>query len=544
MDNTRLILFVALSIIVLLIWQAWERENTPPTPPPSATRSAAAPAPEAADVPSLPSETRAAPTVAAETSEASQRITVETDLLRVEIDTHGGDIRQLALRQHPVSVDKPEQPFVLMRETGTDAFYTQTGLIGRGPTWPNHKTLYRAERTTYALAPNQDRLEVVLHWSSPQGVEVNKVFIFQRDSYVVDVDYRVRNGSKEGHDLFVYAQLVRVNPDLDTLKLIPSYTGGVIYTPESKYEKIDFTDMAKKPLARDVVGGWVAIIQHYFLAAWLPDTERRDQFYTDTLAGGRYIIGYKSLEPTHIEAGQSATLHTRLYAGPKEQARLEKVAEGLKLTVDYGFLTFLSAPLFWGLEFLHGLVGNWGWAIILLTILIKLLFYPLSAASYKSMAQLRKLQPKMQAIKQRYGDDRQKQQQAMMELYRTEKINPFGGCLPILIQIPVFIALYWVLLESVEMRQAPFALWLNDLSAPDPYFVLPILMGATMLAQQWISPQALDPMQRKIMMVLPIVFTVFFLFFPAGLVLYWVVQNILSIAQQWWITRRYEAASG
>jgi YidC/Oxa1 family membrane protein insertase len=283
------------------------------------------------------------------------------------------------------------------------------------------------------------------------------------------------------------------------------------------------------------------MLQHYFVGAWMPPAESVNSFYGKTQDGGRHVIGYKTTTASKIAPGQDVGITTTLYAGPKEHQRLLKQAEGMTYTVDYGWLTVIASPLFDLLHYIHGWVKNWGWAIIILTILIKLVFYPLSAASYKSMANMRRVQPKMQSIKERYGDDKQKQQQAMMELYKTEKINPLGGCLPIVVQIPVFIALYWVLLESVEMRQAPFALWITDLSSADPYFVLPVLMGATMLVTQLLSPQMGDPLQRKVMMALPVVFTVFFAFFPAGLVLYWVVQNLLSIAQQWMITRQVEA---
>jgi YidC/Oxa1 family membrane protein insertase len=325
------------------------------------------------------------------------------------------------------------------------------------------------------------------------------------------------------------------------LTTIPTFTGGAIYTPEDKYEKISFDDMAENPLRRDVTGGWVAMMQHYFVASWMPGAEARSRFYSTDLGYKRFAIGYQNLVPTSIAPGDTGRLTAQLYVGPKEHKRLTKLAEGMELTVDFGWLTVISAPLFWLLVVIHDWVRNWGWAIIILTVLIKLAFYPLSAASYKSMANMRRLQPKMKSIKERYGKDRQRMNQAMMELYKTEKINPLGGCLPIVIQIPVFIALYWVLLESVEMRQAPFALWLRDLSTPDPYYVLPIIMGATMFLQQQLNPAPLDPIQKKVMTFLPLVFTIFFLFFPAGLVLYWVVNNILSIAQQWHITRRIES---
>jgi YidC/Oxa1 family membrane protein insertase len=314
--------------------------------------------------------------------------------------------------------------------------------------------------------------------------------------------------------------------------------GGAVYSPEDKFDKIDFAEMQEKNLQRNVTGGWVAMIQHYFLGAWIPPQDQPETFYSQYIKNHtRYVIGTKSAKEIHVAGGKQQTLSNRLFIGPKLQDRLEDVAPGLELSVDYGLLHFISKPLFIVLEFIHDYVGNWGWAIVLLTILIKLAFYKLSEASYKSMANMRRVQPRMQQLKERFSGDRQKMNQALMDLYKKEKINPLGGCLPILVQIPVFIALYWVLLESVEMRQAPWILWINNMSAPDPFFILPLLMGITMFIQQKLNPAPIDPIQAKIMMALPVVFTVFFAFFPAGLVLYWVVNNTLSITQQYYITR-------
>ena len=534
MDNQRFILFIALSVIILLLWSAWENEHRP------------APAPVSQSIPAAPS----APGVSAQQPTAGapskpftdgQRIRIDTDLVHAVIDTSGGDLRVLDLRKYPVSVDKPNTPFKLLDDEGTEIFVAQSGLIAREGGLPNHKTLYTADAMHYELAPDQQQLEVRLNWSRPDGMRVSKIYTFHRNDYRVDIAYEISNGGRKPREVYQYAQWLRHHVDEKKgLTSLPSYTGGVIYTEDKKYEKIDFNHMAEHALARNVEGGWVAMIEHYFLGAWLPDKKEQHQFYSEALPGQFYALGYKTLTPVTIAPGQKATLTTAFYAGPKEQARLGKIDESLKLTVDYGWLTFIAVPLYWILEWLHKIVGNWGWAIILLTILIKLVFYPLSRASYRSMAQMRKMQPRMQAIKERYGDDRQKMNQAMMELYKTEKINPLGGCLPILVQIPVFISLYWVLLESIELRQAPFMLWIHDLSAPDPYFVLPVIMGLSMLAQQWLNPQPMDPMQKKLMYAMPVVFLAFFLFFPAGLVLYWVVQNLLSIVQQWSINRAVE----
>jgi YidC/Oxa1 family membrane protein insertase len=539
-------------VILLMIWQAWESDQRARKPVPAETQTSDGV--PSASVPATPATgpvavTGAASAVPEGAVPQGERIAVTTDLLRVEIDTAGGDVRLVALPTHPVAADKPDEPFVLMRDDGASVFFTQSGLLSREAVLPNHKSVYRATQQSYRLADGAESVSVPLSFVLPDGTQVTKTHVFHRNSYVVDVAYEVTNRSAQPVEMYLYAQLVRsrvARPGV--LDAAPSYTGGVIYSPENKYEKVDFDDMSEKSLARDVKDGWVAVIQQYFLGAFLPARDAAMQFYSESLGGERYALGYKTLTPVTIAPGQSGRSGTQLYVGPKEQSRLKKLeadgtAPGIGLTVDYGVLTFIAAPLFWLLSWIHRLVHNWGFAIILLTVLIKLAFYPLSAASYRSMAQMRKLQPRLQAMKERYGDDRQKMQQAMMELYKTEKINPLGGCLPILVQIPVFIALYWVLLESVEMRQAPFMLWIKDLSSKDPYFVLPVLMGASMLAQQWLNPQPLDPIQKKVMYALPIVFTGMFAFFPSGLVLYWVVQNLLSIAQQWQITRAIEGGA-
>lgn len=546
MDNQRLILFIALSMVLMLLWQSWEEQHAPPpvsvTAPTGKTpgngdvpTAPAAPQPADGSVPSAPS---AQPTA----KQSAQRITITTDTYIAQIDTLGGDLRRLALRKHPLKAGQPEVPFELFSEKSDELYITQSGLIAHNTPWPDHNSLYKATKQQYVLENGQNSLQVPLSWEGPNGLRVVKTYTFQRDSYAVNLNYTLYNGSRKPVDAYLYAQLIRSYVKQHSLlSAAPSYVGGAIYTAENHYEKISFDDMNKKALERQVKGGWVAMLQHYFVSAWMPPADSVDTFYAKTQEGGQHVIGYKTTTPLNLAAGQHGSVSTTLYAGPKEHRRLLKQAKGMELTVDYGWLTIIASPLFDLLHYIHGWVGNWGWAIIILTILIKLVFYPLSAASYKSMANMRRVQPKMQSIKERYADDKQKQQQAMMELYKTEKINPLGGCLPIAIQIPVFISLYWVLLESVEMRQAPFALWIQDLSSADPYFVLPVLMGITMLVTQLLSPQMGDPLQRKIMMALPVVFTVFFAFFPAGLVLYWVVQNLLSIAQQWMITRQVEA---
>ena len=542
MDNQRLFLFFALALILMLLWQAWEQEHRP-APAPVAAAPPAAPNKEvplapAGDAPKATTATRP------EAIERGRRIKIVTDTFEAYLDTYGGDLRETYLRKYPVSADTPDKPFPLLADSGSALFVAQSGLIGHEGHFPHHRTLFQAAADSYTLDPGQDELRVPLTWRAPDGVLYTKTYIFKRDHYVVDVEFHVDNRTQREWRGYFYGQLQRTYTDQGySIFALPTYTGGAIYTPEEKYQKISFDDMTKKPLKRDSTGGWTAMLQHYFVSSWMLAKDERGAFYTDVLNGARYVIGYKQSQPTTVAPGARGTLRARLYVGPKEQQRLRPLAEGMDLTVDYGWLTVLAAPLFWLLEWLHRFLGNWGWAIIVLTILIKAAFYPLSAASYKSMAHMKKVQPRLVALKERYGDDKQKLNQAMMELYKTEKINPLGGCLPILVQIPVFIALYWVLLESVEMRQAPWILWIKDLSVQDPYYILPIVMGVSMYAQMKLNPQPLDPIQKKVFAIMPPLFTVFFLFFPAGLVLYWVVNNILSIAQQWQINRTIGVAS-
>jgi YidC/Oxa1 family membrane protein insertase len=535
METRQLFLFIALSVIVLLLWQAWEQEHAPAPPAPVPARQELPAAPAA---PTAPSATTPTPTV-----ENGQRVTVTTDLIKAEIDTVGGDLRALYLLDYPVDKAHKDQPYALLTDQPNDVFIAQSGLLGRDGTYPTHKSMYKAEQTTYRLSPQQDQIQVPLSWSE-DGLKVTKIYTFRRNSYEVDISYAITNTGSAPREAYTYGQFLRRHIEQHSyFNFVPSYIGGVYYTPDKKYQKAAFKAMAETPLKREASDGWVGVSEHYFVGTWIPPMKVTTEFYSDAQPDNRYVIGFKSLSPVRIAPGATSTASERMYLGPKEQARLKQVAPGMLLTVDYGWLTVIATPLYWVLEQIQHLLRNWGWSIVVLTVLIKLVFFPLSAASYKSMAQMRKLQPRLATMKERYGDDRARLNQAMMELYKTEKINPLGGCLPIVVQIPVFIALYWVLLESVELRQASWMLWIQDLSAPDPYFVLPIIMGVTMLGQQLLNPSPLDPIQKKVMMALPVVFTVFFLFFPAGLVLYWVVNNILSIAQQWWITQRLGGAT-
>ena len=549
-EQIRTGLIIALVVVSFLLWDAWQRDygSKPPSPvspeQPAPDAGPSDPASPSADVPQAPrsaeTTTAAAPSPAddAGDSERGRKIGVTTDVLAVEIDTRGGTIARADLRSYPVSNDKPEEPFRLLDDGDPRRYFVaQSGLTGQRSA-PNHHAQFEFDASTYELAEGADVLDVPLRWRSDDGIEVTRTYRFTRDSYVVDVQVEIANRGSEAWAGAMYGQLQRGEPESEGgLFRTYTYTGGILSGPEKPYEKVDFSDMASQDVDRDVPGGWVAMIQHYFAAAWIPRAEQTNHYYSKSFANGRSAIGV--VTPTHtIRPGDTGELSLLFYVGPKIQERMESVAPHLERTVDYGWLWLIAEPLFWLLSWIHGFVGNWGWAIVILTFLIKLAFFQLSATSYKSMARMRKLQPRITALRERHAADKQRMNQAMMELYREEKINPLGGCLPIVVQIPVFIALYWVLLESVELRQASFIGWLDDLSLHDPYFVLPILMGVTMLIQQKLNPTPPDPMQAKIMMALPFVFTFFFLFFPSGLVLYWFINNVLSIIQQWVITKK------
>lgn len=535
MDTQRLILFVVFSFSILMLWDAWQKEQHPAPVQTSSSVVATTPTPSTA----LTTNTQGVAPEMATKFEKGEKLRVFTDTLYVEINTAGGDIRHLELLKHHDAADKSKN-FILMAEEKPHLYIAQSGLIG--PSLPTHKTQFTAPEKEYRLAEGEGTLSVTLSAPEVGGVKVEKVFTFHRDSYLVDVEYKIKNGSTASLIPNAYFQLVREKSAASgNTMFINTYTGAAIYTDKHKFQKVAFDDIekGKTEFEKHSNDGWVAMLQHYFFSAWLPKEGVAREFYTKKLGESLYAAGV--IVPVGvIAAGTGSTISVPLYAGPEEQDKLSKLAPGLDLTVDYGWLTVIAAPLFWVLAMIHKAVGNWGVAIILLTVLIKLAFYPLSAKSYRSMAHMRVLGPKLQKLKEHYGDDRQRLHQAMMDLYKTEKINPLGGCLPVLVQIPVFIALYWVLLASVEMRHAPFILWIQDLSAADPYYVLPIIMGLTMIIQTKLNPTPPDPIQAKVMMVMPFAFSIFFFFFPAGLVLYWVVNNMLSIAQQWQITRTTE----
>ncbi|MEO1080832.1 MAG: membrane protein insertase YidC [Pseudomonadota bacterium] len=475
-------------------------------------------------------------------TDSADIVQVYTDTLQLAIDLNGGDIVEVALPKFLAEIDNPDLPFVLLENNASRAYVAQSGLIGRDGIDSNGRARYQSSAARYDLG-NDDQLSVDLVYSGEADVAVTKRFTFTRDSYLVDVSYEITNQGSERWQGNLFGQLKRDSspaPESDNGGMgMQPFLGAATTTPDDRFKKFDFDDIRKEPYREQHEGGWIAMIQHYFLSAWIPRADASHSYSTRFTQSGFNIAGFTS-PAVQVDPGQTIEVSASFYAGPKDQYSLKEISPFLDLSVDYGWLWWIAQPLFWLLTKIHTLVGNWGAAIILLTIFIKGVFFKLSATSYRSMANMRRVQPKLQDIREQYADDKQKQSQAMMDLYRKEKINPMGGCLPILVQMPVFIALYWVLMESVELRHAPFMLWIDDLSVMDPFFVLPLLMGASMWFMQKLNPPPPDPMQAKIMQWLPIVFTFFFLWFPAGLVLYWVVNNVLSMAQQYVITRQIE----
>lgn len=562
MDIKRTILIVALAIVAYVMVLKWNQDygqaalptqnvaaNTTPAGLPDTVNGNNTSASD--DIPRAASDTSAPAEVPVAVSK--DLIQIKTDVLDLAIDPQGGDVAQLKLPLYPRRQDHPEIPFQLFDNGGERVYQAQSGLIGtNGPDASSTgRPVFSSEKKSYQLADGQDQLVVDLKFSK-DGVNYIKRFTLKRGLYDVVVTYIIDNQSAQPWTGAMFAQLKRdssADPSSSTATGTATYLGAALWTSSEPYKKVSMKDMdkvnedkTKAPITETVKGGWVAWLQHYFVTAWIPPKDENNVVLARKDSKGNYIIGFTGPALT-VAPGAKAETSATLYAGPKSQAVLRELSPGLELTVDYGFLWFIAQPIFWLLQHIHSLVGNWGWSIIFLTMLIKGIFFPLSAASYKSMARMRAVAPKLAALKEQHGDDRQKMSQAMMELYKKEKINPLGGCLPILVQMPVFLSLYWVLLESVEMRQAPFMLWITDLSIKDPFFILPIIMGATMFIQQRLNPTPPDPMQAKVMKMMPIIFTFFFLWFPAGLVLYWVVNNVLSISQQWYITRKIEAAT-
>ncbi|MBB1489331.1 membrane protein insertase YidC [Oceanospirillum sediminis] len=549
MDVKRLVLIVSLALVSYLMVVQWNKDYGPQAVEPVAQNVLPSSAPSAGNSTSddIPQNSSKADLTDSATVSDSL-IEVRTDVLDLRIDPKGGDIVYAALPQHKFRVDTPEVPFVLLEQNKNRTYVAQSGLAGAdGPDASKQgRPLYKAEKTLFTLADGSDALNVDLTITQDSGVQITKRFTFTRDSYDIKVSYLINNTSDKVWQGYFFAQLKRDNtpdPSQGEGMGMQSYLGAAVSSIEENYEKITFEDIQEKNFRRETVGGWAAMIQHYFVSAWIPNQNEKQIYSTRTNSRQQNIVGFTSPE-TLVQPGQQAEVSANLFVGPKVQSRLETAAPNLELTVDFGWLWFIAQPLFWMLNVLHGFLGNWGWAIIILTVMVKAAFFHLSASAYRSMANMRRIGPELQKMKEKYGDDRQKMSQAMMEMYKKEKINPIGGCLPILVQMPVFIALYWMLMESVELRHAPFMLWITDLSVKDPYFVLPIIMGASMFIQQLLNPTPPDPMQAKLMKALPLVFTIFFLWFPAGLVLYWVVNNILSIAQQYVITKQIEDGAG
>jgi YidC/Oxa1 family membrane protein insertase len=484
----------------------------------------------------------------------SSKIHVRTDSLEIDISTKGGDIVFAALPKHFAEIDTPDIPFTVLEQSNQRTYIAQSGLLGpNGIDSKKGRAQYSSQSKDYLMEDGQNELIVDLNYivegneASNNSVDIIKRFRFKRGEYLIDVQYIINNKGSTPWAATLFGQLKRDNspdPAADSSGMgMAPYLGGAIKLPDELYKKVSFDDIAEGSFAEQKVqGGWIALVQHYFISAWIPDSKRTHTYSTAVAGDKTNLIRFTSPQTT-VAPGTTGQINSQFYVGPKDQYRLEEISPGLELTVDYGILWWIAQPLFWLLTIIHKQLGNWGFAIIAVTMLVKALFYYLNAKAYTSMANMRKVQPKLVKIREMYADDKQKQSQEMMNLYKKEKINPLGGCLPIVVQMPVFIALYWVLMESVELRHSPFILWINDLSVMDPYFVLPLIMGVSMFIQQKLNPPPPDPMQAKVMQWMPVIFTFFFLFFPAGLVLYWVVNNTLSIVQQYIITKRIEASA-
>ncbi len=562
MDQQRPLLYLTLIFLGFMIWTAWQQDHAP-KPAPSVTSTAQAPgipanpssAATASDIPQQPSGAQpVSPIVNGQAGTQGTIVHVKTDTLDIQINTHGGEIVQAALPTYPISIDQPDIATIILDRK--KQYSAQSGLLHRTVAGqdtkdlaPNHHAIYNTAKTEYIMPEGSDTLVVPLSWDNGKGIAVSKRFTFKRGDFLINVEHEVTNNSGQAWSGSEYRQL-RHGPVQKTgsfLSGAQAYTGSAYYNlKEGKYnyEKLKFSDFSDddEKVYKEIKGGWAAMLEHYFVSSWVPAQDQTHVFYSNYVAGNTpsYIFGIKTPDANvvNVANGSSHTFSNGFYVGPKSQDKLAAIANGLDMTVDYGIFSIFSKPIFWLLNQLHSVFNNWGWAIIFVTLIIKLIFFWPSAISYKSMAKMKKLSPKMKELSERYKNDPQAKQKAMMNFYRKEKINPLGGCLPMLIQIPIFMGLYWVLQESVELRQAPWILWYKDLSIMDPWLILPLIMGASMWLQQKLNPPQMDPMQQKIFQWLPVVFTVMFLFFPAGLVLYWVVNNILSMAQQWYINKK------
>jgi YidC/Oxa1 family membrane protein insertase len=547
MDIKRTILWAIFFVSAIMLFDNWQRDHGRPSmffPNPTHTQTSTSPASSTpGSEAAAPSNTPVAPVAGNAPSQpqaAAQQIHFSTDVYDGEIDTRGGTLDKLVLTKNADPKGAPLN-VTLFDRTATHTYLARTGLIGGD--FPNHNDIFTPVPGPLTLSPDQKTLTVSLESPVKGGVKVIKTYTFTRDSYVIGVDTKVENVGTAPVKPSLYMEIVRDSQPVETPRFSHTFLGPALYTNEHHFQKISFSDIDKNKVdvATSAKDGWIGMVQHYFATAWIPQQGAPRNIYVEKIDPTLYRIGVQ--EPlASIAPGQSTDVSARLFAGPQEERVLESIAPGLELVKDYGYVTIIAKPLFWLLEKIHGVVGNWGWAIVLLTVLIKAVFFPLSAASYKSMARMKEITPRMQALRERFKGDPQKMNAALMDLYKTEKVNPFGGCLPIVIQIPVFISLYWVLLSSVEMRGAPWILWIHDLSQQDPYFILPVLMAVSMFLQTRLNPTPPDPVQAKMMMFMPIAFSVMFFFFPAGLVLYYVVNNVLSITQQYYITRVMGAA--
>ncbi|MDP1931175.1 MAG: membrane protein insertase YidC [Gammaproteobacteria bacterium] len=555
MDSIKYLIFGGLAIVSYLLLLAWQEDypQVPATAPITEVQTSTSNASFASDVPTV-APVAVTPTVtdipvlasspATTPVDSNTRITVRTDVLDVVLDRNGGDIIQVSLPAYRKQIDVENDPFVLLESNGPRVYVAKSGLVGRNGIDSASRALYQAPASNYVLSETADSIDVSMTHTDALGVQITKRFSFKRGSYLITISYEINNASASTWAANLFGQINRTNfEDPSSMGGVGmrSFLGFAATSTDDPYYKVKFEDVAGGLIPHELTGGWIGLSQHYFLSAWIPPAEMVNT-YSMRLSPqnqNEYIGGFTSQEFS-VAPGTTSTQSINFYAGPKDQYVLRDISPNLDLTIDYGVLWFIASPIYWLLRQINSFVGNYGWSILLLTVCVKGLFYKLSATSYRSMANMRRVMPKMVQLKERYGDDKMKLQKATMELYQKEKINPFGGCLPMLVQMPVFIALYWVLMESVELRQAPFVLWINDLSVMDPFFVLPLLMGASMYAQSLLSPAPADPMQAKIMRFMPVVMTVFFLWFPAGLVLYWLANSVLGIMQQWYITRKIE----
>ncbi|PPD30090.1 MAG: membrane protein insertase YidC [Methylomonas sp.] len=556
MDNIRFVLVMAMLMISYMLWESWQIDYGPKPQAIISDKPLVAGSNQTATS-ANPSQTDGSQQNPAVTvAQTGKVITIKTDVYALEIDTEGGTLRNLDLLQYPheientyvnkayalIGMQAPERnlsPVRLFDSNPEHLFLAQSGLVASGDSAsaPDHHAQFNSDKTSYELQAGQDELSVPLTWTNEQGLSITKTFTFKRGSYVIDVAQKVSNQTDKPWSGRQYNQLLRIeHSDKNNNNFIRTFSGGVIYTEKEKFQKVKYEEMADGNLETTTQGGWTGFIQHYFASAWIPPADQENHFYTKALNDARFVIGSYS-QDANIQPNSEGLFKAQMFVGPKIQPIMEAVTPGLELTVDYSWLTIIAKPIYWLLNKIYSFVGNWGLAILGVTFTIKALFFKLSKASFQSMAKMRKIQPRLKELQERYADDRQKFNTEMMAMYKREKVNPLGGCLPMLVQIPVFISLYWVLIETVEIRQADFALWIQDLSAQDPFYLLPILYGITMKIQQSLNPAPIDPLQAQMMKMFPIVFTVFFLFFPSGLVVYWICNNSLSIIQQWYITK-------